>query len=212
MGKVEINSILPTKFSREVGENEKLCPVCGGLGLKVEGNFIITCHDCYKGIVKACKYCGKTELYSHNCDEERQVRRNEQHARDVIKWDKSRKITLEEACKTLTMVYVDNWDKYINVDGIDDKIDDHQSEDEDFEISDLRIYGTTEVKMSFDAGSIIESACEDLHEDAGDDISGDEIKNMQDFLDDWVEKYGSNTTSYEVDFSIGVIMEAAYES
>jgi len=212
MAKIEIYSMLPTKFSREVGDGEKLCPVCGGLGLNVEGNYIVTCHDCIKGIVTYCQHCKEILLRNHNCEGMRNLARKELHDRTLAKWNKTSKITLEEAYKTQEWVYVDNWDEYILMDDLEDKIDGHRSKDEDFDVKELFIYGTTKIKMSFDANSLIESACEDLHEDAGSDISSDEIKEMQDFLDNWVEEYGSNTTSYEIDYSIGVVIPEVTKS
>ena len=50
------------------------------------------------------------------------------------------------------------------------------------------------VKISMDADSIIESACEELHEDARDNISDE--KELQEFLDKWCAKQTGTTTYY----------------
>ena len=50
------------------------------------------------------------------------------------------------------------------------------------------------VKISMDADSIIENACEELHEDARDYISDE--KELQDFLDKWCGKQTGTTTYY----------------
>lgn len=55
------------------------------------------------------------------------------------------------------------------------------------------LWNCEEVKISIDADGIIESACEELHEDARDCIYDE--KELQDFLDKWCEKQ-SGTTSY----------------
>ena len=50
------------------------------------------------------------------------------------------------------------------------------------------------VKISMDSDSIIENACDELHEDARDYISDE--KELQDFLDKWCEKQTGTTTYY----------------
>ena len=45
-----------------------------------------------------------------------------------------------------------------------------------------------------DADSIIENACEELYEDARDNISDE--KELQEFLDKWCEKQTGTTTYY----------------
>ena len=55
------------------------------------------------------------------------------------------------------------------------------------------LWNCEEVKISMDADSIIENACEELHEDARDNISNE--KELQDFLNKWCAKQ-SGTTSY----------------
>lgn len=47
-----------------------------------------------------------------------------------------------------------------------------------------------------DADGIIDSACDDLHEDARDNISGQDQKELQDFLDKWCEKQSGTITYY----------------
>ena len=51
-----------------------------------------------------------------------------------------------------------------------------------------------EIDISMDAANIIEDACEELHEDAYDSISGKDIDELQNFLDKWCGKQtGTNT-------------------
>lgn len=56
------------------------------------------------------------------------------------------------------------------------------------------LWNCSETKISLDADSIIENACEELHEDARDNISDE--KELQDFLDKWCEKQTGTTTYY----------------
>ena len=56
------------------------------------------------------------------------------------------------------------------------------------------LWNCEEVKISMDADSIIENACEELHEDARDNISDE--KELQEFLDKWCAKQTGTTTYY----------------
>lgn len=50
------------------------------------------------------------------------------------------------------------------------------------------------IKLAMDADSIIDNACDKLHEDARDNISDE--KELQEFLDKWCAKQGGTTTYY----------------
>ena len=51
------------------------------------------------------------------------------------------------------------------------------------------VWGTEEIEMNLDAGSIIESACEELYDDAMSNIDSSAIKEMQDYLNLWKYRY-----------------------
>ena len=51
--------------------------------------------------------------------------------------------------------------------------------------------------MSIDAHNIVESATEDLYEDAIYDVTDESIKRLQDYLDEWCKRCGVGTTYYE---------------
>lgn len=55
---------------------------------------------------------------------------------------------------------------------------------------------TDSVDISMDADSIIESACEELHEDAYENISGSDRKELQNMLDEWCSKQTGTRTVY----------------
>lgn len=58
------------------------------------------------------------------------------------------------------------------------------------------LYLTEPSYFKLDAWEIVESACEDLYEDAMSHISNDELKELQSTLDAWVEKVGMGATWY----------------
>ena len=76
----------------------------------------------------------------------------------------------------------------------EDFFDSWNEDREEFTEKPLYVWGTEEVEMSFDASSIVSNACEDMYEDAYDDIGADAVTEMQRYLNEWNEKYGR--TSY----------------
>ena len=54
------------------------------------------------------------------------------------------------------------------------------------------LWNCEEVKISMDADSIIENACEELHDDARDNIFDE--KELQEFLNNWCAKQTGTTT------------------
>ena len=55
--------------------------------------------------------------------------------------------------------------------------------------------------MSISADSIIEQACEELHEDARQNVIGED--ELQDFLDEWCAKQ-SGTDTFLVDYKYAI--------
>lgn len=76
----------------------------------------------------------------------------------------------------------------------EDFFDSWNEDREEFTEKPLYVWGTEEVEMSFDASSIVSNACEEMYEDAYDDIGTAAIAEMQHYLDEWKKKYGR--TSY----------------
>lgn len=68
------------------------------------------------------------------------------------------------------------------------------------------------IEINMNANSIIEDACEELHEDAKDYIGYDDRKELQDFLNYWCEKQTGTTTYYpEYERYISVRREWFYD-
>lgn len=55
---------------------------------------------------------------------------------------------------------------------------------------------TTKEKININASSIVEEACEQLYEDAFDNIDDNDIKELQEFLNNWCAKQTGTTTLY----------------
>ena len=103
------------------------------------------------------------------------------------------------------MIYIDNYDKYLMVEELEEWILDKEDENGQLIIrEELRVYGTQSIELSIDASDIIENACSDLHKDARDNISDEDQKELQVLLDKWFENNKQGTTSYYADFSVGI--------
>jgi len=220
------------KLQKDLQEHEVICPHCGGSGLQVDDNpfglreegiqpanikgfpykkqTIVGCRHCYNGVLNKCIHCGETldrSKYQCDCKEAKQERNNRQHEKDLETWNKAKKISFNEALEKYEMVYIENYDKYCSTEDLLDYITDIEYDyEKPIDKKSLWIYGTTTTELSIDASNILEDACSDLYEDAIDNISGDEVKELQDLLDQWVEKVKDGTTTYYADYKVGIVL------
>jgi len=216
------------KLQKDLQEHEVICSHCGGTGLQVDNNpfgikeennkihfpykqqTIRGCNHCYNGVQSKCLHCGKIlDRGNSRCDckQSNLERIQERQDKDLEAWNKAKKITHEQAIKDFIMIYIDNYDKYLMVEELEEWIEDKESEaDQSICREELRIYGTQSIELSMDASNIIEDACSDLHEDAMDNISDEDEKCLQVLLDKWCEDNRSGTTSYYADYTVGILL------
>jgi len=214
------------KLQKDLQEHEIICPHCGGTGLQVDDNpfglkeenskihfpykqqTIVGCRYCYNGVQSKCLHCGKIlnrGTSRCDCKQSNLERIQERYNKDLETWNKAKKISLEQACNDFTMIYIDNYDKYLMVEELEEWILDKEDENGQLIIrEELRVYGTQSIELSIDASDIIENACSDLHKDARDNISDEDQKELQVLLDKWFENNKQGTTSYYADFSVGI--------
>lgn len=74
--------------------------------------------------------------------------------------------------------------------------DEYDSEEEMMKNLSEVLWLTDSVDIFMDADSIIENACEELHEDAYENISDEDRKELQNILDKWCEKQTGTRTVY----------------
>ena len=216
------------KLQKDLQEHEVICSHCGGTGLQVDDNpfglreenskihfpykqqTIRGCNHCYNGVQSKCLHCGKIlerQKYRCNCKQSNLERLQEQYDKDLEIWNKAKKISHEQATNDFIMFYIDNYDKYLMVEELEEWIEDKESEaDQSICREKLRVYGTYIMELSMDASNIIEDACSDLHEDARDNISDEDQKELQVLLDKWCEENKQGTTTYYADYSVSIIL------
>ena len=192
--------LLPVKLTNEKIESH--CPICNGIGwIQKEEGFIETCRNCEgKGIIKSCSVCGKTiKYYESVCQEcwrdhwvETEKEKNQKKLETAHKlfWDKD-----EEKIKEFNCFYSDDYsynDGYFYefeefLDSMDDINEDTKPQ---------FVWGTSEEQIEIDVDSILENACEDLHEDALSNISQNDYLELKNFLEQWCKKQTGTTTFY----------------
>lgn len=214
---------------KDLRENEQICTTCKGLGLvildypygitgerRTDGKafpynkqYVGFCPQCYVGVQTLCEHCGRPHQ-KHNrqclCDGARAEQDRKFDEKERAKAEKATKLTVPEAiAQGIEMVYSDGLDRYIPIDELEDL------DEEDAESTGI-VWATSKTRISFDASDIVDNACEDLHEGARDNITGDEVKELQAHLDEWAEKYGKYTTTYLPDYKYVIEVDLPSET
>ena len=184
-----IQKSFPKILIKDLAEHERICPVCNGLGMRIENNIygikgddseagrrehfpykhqaLSFCQSCFNGVQRLCHYCGqpyKNQAYMH-CDCEGQKKVDEEER--IKKWNE----------KVSKAVPVKEKDKYY--DTVDDFFDDYAADHMDDDRPE-RLWVCSVEKIFIDADNVVESACEGLHEDAYEQC---DIGGLQNLLD-----------------------------
>ena len=214
---MEATTVQVPGFARtlELAENERVCPTCKGAGVDVRVSiekatgYMSVCPKCYgHGKQKTCQYCGEWSDLSvpHRCDGRRKAENAKEWAKTLDQFEKAQRFTVEEALAAgIEFCYFpgDDGDALFGVDRIDEEADERELSDRE---RPAWAWATTETPLSLSAESIIEQACEELHEEAYANISDGAIKELQDFLDGWVKRHGEGATTYFEDRTRAVIV------
>ena len=208
------------KLRKDLTENEEICPTCKGVGLVIQDNpyglkgdpdkrcgvfpykhqSLTFCPTCYNGVVNRCKYCGKIiPRYRIKCDcpTSKDVEWAAILKKDQETLDKAEVVPEEN----FEMFYIEHFncgdDGYFSEwQELFDAYEEALFDGEVITNLPLFVYGTQPVEMTMDAYSIVESATEDLYEDAFDMVTGEEIKELQEYLDSWCKHCSVGTTYY----------------
>lgn len=140
-----IQKSFPKILIKDLTEHEMICPVCNGLGMRIENNIygikgdnseagrrehfpykhqaLSFCRSCFNGVQRLCPYCGqpyKNQSYMH-CDCEGQKEADEEEK--IKKWNEkvSKAVPVDEK-DVDTILYCEEFDEYY--DTVDDFFDD----------------------------------------------------------------------------------------
>jgi hypothetical protein len=213
-----LSEVLKNGLAKDLQDNQILCPECRGTGLAITNHiyglkddpdkskhfpysnqYIVGCQHCYTGVINLCEHCHSELPRSKcrcDCDKAEAVRYSDKLAKETAAWDKAIKLKSDdEIAKGMGMYCSDDYpynDGYFSE--IENFIewweDNHDPEEE----KPLYVWGTTSISLSLDADSILGSASDDLHEEAGSNIEGK--AELQQFLDSWCAKQRGTTTYY----------------
>lgn len=220
----EIKHILPDTLEKDLQDNEEICPVCHGLGVVIDNNpygvkgdiseaarkshfpynhqAIKFCPNCFNGVITLCEYCGKPLPKCRlKCDCEQQKEKDEEERR--IKYQETIARATEMDLKDIgsdTWLYDEQTDDYYSdIDYFVESYKDNEEFADDKEMLENLpevLWLCDNVDISMDADYFIESACEELHEDAEENISDKDRKELQELLDNWCEKQTGTITLY----------------
>lgn len=214
-----IKNLLRVSLQKDLHGDEELCQRCHGTGMIVVNNVyglkddpmkeplfhykhqsISFCPSCYNGVVHRCKYCGKIlprEMLKCTCLCQKNIDAAEKREKQQRAFDKaplaSKEIENATECFYSDYYgrnegYFTDWDEFFEYW--------FENCESDFERP-LYVWSTSPVEISIDADPIIESATDDLYEDAIFDIPSEKRKELQDYLDEWCKTCGVGKTYYE---------------
>lgn len=211
-----IQKVFPKILIKDLQENERICPVCYGLGMRIENNIygikgdtseagqrehfpykhqaLSFCQSCYNGVQKLCEFCGepyKQPGYRHcECEGFKRFEKEKRIKKGEETVAKAKEIQESDVD---TMLYCEEFDKYY--DTVGDFFDSYTCNynNEQLYEKPIRLWVCSKAEISIDAGNIIESACDELHEDAGENC---DYKTLQKLLNDWCEEQTGTTTYY----------------
>lgn len=207
-------ALLDCNIVKDLHDNEEICPVCGGTGMRIEDNVygltedpdktvgrfpykhqsISFCQNCYNGVVRRCQYCGKQLPRGRLvCDCDYYVHKREQE-RDKKERDAMADAEKHPSSALGTTFRMAQSDFYPHNDGYfsewEEFFDAWNEENEEITNRPKYVWGTDETEMQMDAADIVERATEDMYDDAMSDIGDAPVKELQQYLDGWIAEYG----------------------
>ncbi|WP_099467839.1 hypothetical protein [Konateibacter massiliensis] len=209
-----VKKMFPKELIKDLQDDERICPTCHGLGMRIENNVygihgdtseagkrerfpykhqaLSFCPDCYNGVQKLCEYCKqpfKQRGYYHcNCEG---FKKDEEEKRIAKYNDMVSKAKDVQEADVTTMLYCEEFDKYF-ID-TDDFFEYWASDCDDEDIIPERLWVCSIAEVGIDAANVIENACSDLHEDASENC---DYGSLQKLLDIWCKEQSGTTTYY----------------
>ena len=208
-------------LEKDLQEDEVVCEHCRGTGLEIADNIygihgdtthiglhfpykhqsLKFCRFCYNGVQRKCPNCGSLRGRSDRecpCGIGEKKRSEDWERKEKELWENAEKIPINEAWGKYRCLYVETIDQYVFDDGeLDDLIEEYE-----LDKSAIRIYATTEVQVHISAESVIEAACENLHDNADEHC---DVKSLQVALNDWCDQQ-KGTATYYPDYCVGIII------
>lgn len=220
-----IKKISGNGLIKDLHGNEEICDVCHGTGIIIEDNVyglsddpnrrigifpykhqsFTFCRNCYNGIIHRCKLCGEIirprGFLKHDCEKQKELDRIETAQKEKEMWDKAEELP-EEKLGDYNYFYSQYYGYNEGYFSDFDEFFEYWHDNEEYTTitKDERpkfVWVTDSIKMNLDADDIVSNVTEELYEDAFYDISSEDMKHLQDFLDEWCKTCGVSDTYYE---------------
>lgn len=229
-----LQEILGNGIIKDLQENEEICPVCKGTGLQVDDNVyglrndpdksrhfpykhqsVISCRNCFNGVVRICRHCGKQIVRGYTickCEGAKLERKNKEDAKEQERLSKIKKLKYDDPIVLeLEMFYLEEYPYnngyFTEWEELFEWVEGDCFDNDDFDPPKYA-YPTEKVFFSLDTDSILEQACDDLHEDAYDNLC--DIKELDNFLNEWSSKQiGAATYMMNWKYAIEIPWELA---
>ena len=204
--------LLPVKILNE--KTQKHCSKCEGIGWVMEDKgHIKSCWTCGgMGFINFCEECGNDthSAYRTLCETcWRKQREKEKLKEEQSNFNQSVKLVFgkdDEKINSFNMFYSEHFP--YNEGYFSDFDEFFEALDEENTIEDKRpyyVWGTFETQINIDVETLLEDACEDLHEEAYSSIDEKDFKELEQFIENWCKKQ-TQTTTYYPNFKYSIII------
>lgn len=209
-----VQRIFPQYLVKDLKKDERICPVCHGLGVRIVENIygivgdtseaarkemfpykkqsLSLCRSCYNGVQKVCEFCGKPfkQPGYQQCDCEGFKKAEED---EKIKWRKLRVTMAKEITESDvdTILYCEEYDTYYHT--VEDFFDDYVNKQagDQGSLKPKVLWVCEEWHIYVDANDILDIACTGLREGA---LESCDIKSLQKLLNEWCKEQIGTTT------------------
>jgi len=198
----DLISLFPDVTERVKRDNDEWCPVCKGIGLKRENNYIVGCTNCYgKGIIEACECGNKIDRRGYTTCKDCRDKKEQERIKE--RFEKAKKIKYEDYDGKFL------WsDRVVDKEELEDELYTQLYDGEDVP---GYIYATKIIKVfsHINLTEIIYDKCEDGYEDMYSyfNYNDEDLDKAQDYLNKWIKKHENVLDCYYEDFSTIVLLD-----
>ena len=198
---INIDNFLNGTIIKDLQDDEEVCPICNGIGLKIQDNVyglgekdkphfpykhqsIGFCQNCFNGVVKKCIHCGELlsrQKYECDCIRSHEVRAEKQYTLEYEKFDKAERIDLRDYDGYL-MIGETVMDKEEFIEYYCDDFNPIHSSDRIWAVDKVMVFD------KIDLDGIIEEKCYDGYEEMYEyvDMRSSLLSEAQELLDKWI--------------------------
>jgi len=205
-----LSEALEEGLQKDLQENQILCPKCKGTGLiiddrvyglsddpnKTQGHFpyhtqyIASCDHCFAGVVNLCEYCGKQLPRFHlrcDCDKAEEARRTIEREEEKKRMSNAKILKYDdEIAQSMGMLYSDDYGENEGYFTEWEEFFEYIYDECEANCRPKYVWGTTSYSFYLDTDNILESVCDDLHEDARDNLI--DVDELMMFHESWSKK------------------------